>query len=75
SAIKGVIDPIGAIAIIKYAANLTLHTKYTKLAIAMAAYKDWDKKDAGTWRYMILNEFPWTKSSGVNIRPHAREKR
>jgi hypothetical protein len=40
SAIKVVIAPIGAIAIIKYAANLTFHTKYTKLAIAMAAYKD-----------------------------------
>ena len=40
SAVIVVIAPIGAIAMIKYAANLTLHTKYTKLAIAMAAYKD-----------------------------------
>ena len=48
SAIKVVIAPIGAIAITKYAASLTLHIRYVTLAIAIAAYKDCDKKDAGT---------------------------
>ena len=35
----------------------------------IAKYKDCDKNDAGTCKYIILNEFPCTKSSGVNRSP------
>ena len=44
------------------------------LETAIAIYKDWDKNDAGTCKYIILNEFPWTKSSGVNSSPQIIEK-
>ena len=73
SAINVVMAPMGAIDIIMYADNFTLHTMYTKLQIAMAAYSDWEIKEAGTCKYIILKEFPWTKSSGVNNRPQIIE--
>ena len=39
----------------------------------MTTYNDCDKNDAGTCKYIILNEFPWTKSSGVKSNPHIKE--
>ena len=59
-AIKVTNAPTGAIDLIIYAANLTFQIKKIPAAIAITIYKLWDRNEAGTWRYIILNEFPWT---------------
>jgi hypothetical protein len=48
NAINVVIAPIGAIDLTRYTESLTFHIRKIALAIAMAIYKDWDIKDAGT---------------------------